>query len=152
MSGHAPESAHDDVTGRALAAQWSLEYVEPYAISVDPRALSLLLRSECKRLRAVPLSATGRGAVVAVADPSDERFEALRALAGEQTRFVVISERTLDALLSSRMLAESPAEHAPAPEAEHHAPEQQVAAEQPAAEQLPEAGPALGPAAAATQP
>jgi hypothetical protein len=107
MSGAAPEIAHDDESGRALAQQWNLEYIEAYAVSVDPRALSLLLRDDCKRLRAVPLAASGGSAVVAVSGPSEERFNAIRELIGGQTRFVLISEPTLDALLSSRMFGDS---------------------------------------------
>jgi hypothetical protein len=121
MSAAAHDTVHDDASGVSLAQQWDLEYREAYTISVDPRALSLLLRSECERLRAVPLYAADSGPTVAVAQPSEERFGAIRALTGEQTRFVLISDTTLDALLSSRMFSQ-PAAAAAAPPAEHASP------------------------------
>lgn len=93
----------DDATARRLAEEHQLEYREPHAVAVDPRALSLLPAAECRRLRAVPLSTQAGSAVVAVADPSDGRLAEVRRCTGEGTRFVVIAERTLDALLSSRM-------------------------------------------------
>ena len=43
--------------------------------------------------------------MVAVAAPTEERFAAVRALTRTETRFVVIAERTLDGLLSSRLFA-----------------------------------------------
>lgn len=112
MSGAAPETAHEDDQSRRGAEESSLEFVEAYAVSVDPRALSLLSRSECKQHRAIPLSVSGGTAVVAVAVANEERLAAVRARTGVQTRFVMISEQTLDALLSSRMFAEH---HGPAP-------------------------------------
>lgn len=102
----AEETAHDDVSGRALAEKWKLEYVEAYAVSIDPHALSLIGHADCKRLRAVPLAATGRAPLVAVSTPSKERFDEIRRLTGKHTRFAIVSDRTLDALLSSRMFAD----------------------------------------------
>lgn len=102
----AEETAHDDASGRALAEKWKLEYVEAYAVSIDPHALSLIGHADCKRLRAVPLAATGRAPLVAVSTPSKERFDEIRRLTGKHTRFAIVSDRTLDALLSSRMFAD----------------------------------------------
>jgi hypothetical protein len=106
MSAAEEETAYDDASGRALAEKWKLEYVEAYAVSIDPHALSLIGHADCKRLRAVPLAATGRAPLVAVSTPSKERFEEIRRLTGKHTRFAVVSDRTLDALLSSRMFAD----------------------------------------------
>jgi type II secretion system (T2SS) protein E len=102
----AEETAHDDLSGRALADKWKLEYVEAYAVSIDPHALSLIGHADCKRLRAVPLAATGRAPLVAVSTPGKERFDEIRRLTGKHTRFAIVSDRTLDALLSSRMFAD----------------------------------------------
>jgi MshEN domain len=107
MSPAAEEIARDDQSGHALAEAWSLEYLKASAVSVDPRALSLLERGDCKRLRAIPLATGSGGAVVAVCAPSEERFTEIREVTGEQTRFVLISEGTMDALLGSRMFAEA---------------------------------------------
>jgi hypothetical protein len=76
----------------------------------------------------VPLAATTGSAVIAVSDPSEDRMQTVRELTGPSTRFVVLTERTLDALLRSRMFAgatsgetaaaapaEPPAQHSPDP-------------------------------------
>jgi len=105
----------EEAEARALAERAGLEYREAGAVAVDPRALSILPADECRRLRAVPLAATTGSAVIAVSDPNEERLEAVRQLTGPSTRFVVLTDRTLDALLRSRMFAGgSPAESAAA--------------------------------------
>jgi Type II secretion system (T2SS), protein E, N-terminal domain len=106
MSAADEETAYDDASGRALAEKWKLEYVEAYAVSIDPHALSLIGHADCKRLRAVPLAATGRAPLVAVSTPGKDRFDEIRRLTGKHTRFAIVSDRTLDALLSSRMFAD----------------------------------------------
>jgi hypothetical protein len=113
----------EEAEARALAEQAGLEYREAGAVAVDPRALSILPAEECRRLRAVPLAATTGNAVIAVSDPNEDRLESVRQLTGPSTRFVVLTDRTLDALLRSRMFAggasgETPDEHAPEPEYE----------------------------------
>jgi MshEN domain len=141
MSAAAEEIARDDQSGEALAARWSLQYIKASAVSVDPRALTLLERADCKRLRAIPLATGAGGSLVAVCSPSEERFEAIRELAGEQTQFALVSEGTIDALLGSRMFADSAAKAPgpPAVESEQRLPEQ-------AAGNV-EADPGAGPAA-----
>lgn len=117
-------AADDDIQG--LAARWELEYLEPSAVSVEPRALALLPGDECRRLRAVPLATNGGALVVGVAEPSQERFDAVRALTGAETRFVLVATRTLDALLSSRMFAgprDAEPEQAPPPQQHRIEPE-----------------------------
>jgi MshEN domain len=146
MSAAAEEIASDDQSGQALAEAWSLEYLKASSVSVDPRALSLLEREDCKRLRAIPLATGSNGGLVAVCAPSEERFAAIRELTGEQTRFVLISEGTLDALLGSRMFGE-PRTH----RKESDAPPRQEASPEPVdveAEEV-DLDPAAGPAAAA---
>jgi hypothetical protein len=127
MSEPTSPTATEETEARALAERVGLEYREAGAVAVDPRALSILPADECRRLRAVPLAATTGSAVIAVSDPSEERLEAVRQLTGPSTRFVVLTDRTLDALLRSRMFAggapaesggmqtEEPAELAPDP-------------------------------------
>jgi len=129
MSAAAEEIARDDQSGEALAERWNIEYLKASSLSVDPRALSLLERSDCKRLQAIPLSTGSGGTLVAVSSPSEERFAAIRELTGEQTRFVLISEGTLEALLGSRMFAE--AAETPSPQAAEQA---ETAPEPPAVE------------------
>lgn len=135
---------------RDLAEKWQLEYREAHAVSVDPRALSLLDGADCRRLRAVPLSAVAGVPLVAVAAPSEERFAAVRELTGERTRFVLIAERTLDGLLSSRIFAgrDAAAPAAPAPVARPPAP----AAPEREIELLPLTPPPAPPAAIRAEP
>src|SRR5436190_5719929 len=116
MSEATTPTTTEEAEARALADRAGLEYREAGAVSVDPRALSVLPADECRRLRAVPLAATTGSAVIAVSDPSEERLESVRQLTGPSTRFVVLTERTLEALLRSRMFAGgAPAETAAAP-------------------------------------
>jgi hypothetical protein len=93
----------EEQAAQRLAEEWQLEFRESSAVAVDPRALAVLPGPDCRELRAVPLGLVGGNAVIGIADPGDERFEAIRAHTGPETRFVVITERTLDALLHSRM-------------------------------------------------
>jgi hypothetical protein len=89
------------------ATQSDLEYRDAADVAVDPRALPLLAPRDCRRLRAVPLEATTGGVVVGIDAPSEERFEAVCEKTGPNTRFVLLDDRTLDALLSSRIFADS---------------------------------------------
>jgi hypothetical protein len=98
----------EEADARALAEKAGLEYRPPGAVAVDPRALAVLAPADCRRLGAVPLSASGTSVVVAIADTSAERREAVKAAATLEPRFVVIPKRTLDALLRSRMLLPAP--------------------------------------------
>jgi hypothetical protein len=143
MSVAAEETARDDQSGEALAEKWSLPYIKASAVSIDPRALSLLERADCKRLRAIPFAADSDGSLVAVCSPSEERFAAIRELAGEQTQFALISEATLDALLGSRMFADSAAKSSGRAEADPR----QAIPEEPA--EATEIDPAGGPTATA---
>jgi hypothetical protein len=128
MSEATTPTTTEEAEARALAERAGLEYREAGAVAVDPRALSILPADECRRLRAVPLAATTGSAVIAVSDPSEDRMQTVRELTGPSTRFVVLTERTLDALLRSRMFAgatsgetaaaapaEPPAQHSPDP-------------------------------------
>jgi MshEN domain len=154
MSAAAEETARDDQSGQALAETWSLEYLKASAVSVDPRALSLLERGDCKSLQAIPLAAGAGGAVVAVCSPSEERFAKIRELTGEQTRFTLISEGTLDALLSSRMFADTSATRRASAEAPARAEapaEVETSAQEEVVAPPAEVDPAAGPAEAASR-
>jgi hypothetical protein len=100
-----PATSAEEQAAQRLAEKWELEFRESSAVAVDPRALSVLPGPNCRELRAVPLGLSGGNAVIGIADPSDERFDAIRSHTGTDTRFVVITERTLEALLHSRMFA-----------------------------------------------
>ena len=109
MSESAIPTTMEDAEARAIAAKAGLAYREAGAVAVDPRALAVLPGAECRKLRAVPLSGTAGSAVIGLSDPSEERLAAIIELTGPGARFVVLAERTLDALLHSRIFnAETP--------------------------------------------
>jgi hypothetical protein len=151
MSAAAEEIARDDQSGQTLAEKWNLEYLKASAVSVDPRALSLIEREDCKQHRAIPLAIGSDGALVAICSPSEERFASIREVTGEQTRFVLVSEGTLDALLGSRMFSDVRGGHqaTDVPKQPETTAEEEV--EIPEAEEVEEAtvDPGAGPAAAA---
>ena len=95
--------SQEDEAARFLAQQWELEYRETHALSLDPSALGILGATEARRLEALPLEVIGDRAIVAVAEPTVERLAAVRAAAGENASFVVVSRSALEALLSSKV-------------------------------------------------
>jgi hypothetical protein len=94
-------------SGRLVADRWGLPYREAHTLSIDPAALELVDREESRRLRVLPLELGPDGPVFAVAEPSEERFAAVRDLAGESASFVMVAEETLDALLNSKFFGVS---------------------------------------------
>ncbi len=94
-------------SGRHLAERWGLPYREPHTLSIDPSALEIIDRDEAKRLRVLPLEVGTDGPVFAVAEPSEERFAAVRELAGSNASFVVVAQESLDALLNSKVFSVS---------------------------------------------
>jgi hypothetical protein len=131
MSEQGTPAANAEAATRVLAAKSGLEYREAGAVTVDPRTLSLLPGVECRRLRAVPLSISSGSLVVGIDDASEEHRESVRELTGPGTRFVLLTERTLDALLTSRMFAPAPRVAGPAgyDESDRAVPEPQPASE-----------------------
>lgn len=121
--------ASEDDLAKTLADQWHLRYVERSAISFDGGALSRISREEATRLEALPMQVKEDGAVVvALAEPTDSRFLALRELLGDRIDCVVVAKSAIDAALRSELLqkdAGSTPGVAPAPEAAAHGGEQQ---------------------------
>jgi hypothetical protein len=136
--------ATEDDVAQLLAEQWSLEYVERSAIWFDGNALARLSREDAQRLEALPTRIEGGHVVVAVAEPTEQRLEALRELIGPETVVIVVPKSALDAGLRSDLLRsargqfsppdgdhEPPAdEHDPEPEADDSEPELPPAAEE----------------------
>jgi hypothetical protein len=82
---------------KALAERWGLRYLEASELSTDRTAFEIVTRDESRRLGVLQLEAGAEGPVFAVVEPSEEKFVAVRALAGENASFVVVSRQTLDA-------------------------------------------------------
>ncbi len=91
--------------GKLVAERWGLEYREAHTLSIDPTALEILDREQSRRLGVLPLEFGPDGPVFAVAEPSEERFAAVRDLAGDNATFVVVAAETLDALLNSKVFS-----------------------------------------------
>jgi hypothetical protein len=102
-----------------IARRWDLTFAARSTLTVDEHARALLSRAEAERLGACPVAFNDGVPLVAVADPSEERFSDVRAALGTQCTFVVTTPSAL-----SQLIAESPAETAPAPGVETPLPEE----------------------------
>ena len=109
--------ATEDDVAKLLAEQWQLGYVDRASIFFDSDALGRLRREEAQRLGALPTRIQDGQVVVAVAEPTEERLSALRAVIGEDTLVVVVPKTALDAGLQSELLSsrngEVTSEHEP---------------------------------------
>ena len=92
-------------SAKYLADRWGFPYREAHTLSIDPSVLEILDRDESKRLRVLPLEQGPDGPVFAVAEPSEERFAAVRDVAGDNASFVIVAKDTLDALLNSKVFS-----------------------------------------------
>jgi hypothetical protein len=102
--------ATEDDVAKLLAEQWELGYVERSSIFFDSDALGRLTREQAQRLEALPTRVQDGQVVVAVAEPTEERLAALRAVIGPDTVVVVVPKTALDAGLRSELLSGEPAE------------------------------------------
>jgi hypothetical protein len=120
-----------------IARQWDLSFVALSMISVDDAASVLLSREVCERLGTCPVYFQDGVPVLAVADPTEDRFTAVREALGTPCSFFVTTASALAGLIDQQpsgqpesgvaLVAETTvdAEHdapdvveAPAPEAE----------------------------------
>ena len=130
----------EDVVAKLLAEQWALGYVERASIFFDVEALSRLSREQAQSLEALPTRVKDGRVVVAVAEPTEERLAALRAVIGDDTVVVVIPKTALDAGLRSELLSGGSAHDAeaqPRPEVQEAANAGEAAAEPPVFELAP---------------
>jgi hypothetical protein len=92
-----------DEASRFLAEQWGLEFREAHTLSIDPAALKVIAAADAKRIGAFPLSLEAGRPVFAIAEPSTERLDSVRAISREDASFVIVCPSTLEALLSSKI-------------------------------------------------
>jgi hypothetical protein len=104
------ESAEADADAQALADDHQLEFRARHSLTIDAQAHTLLAPRSARELRAAPLGIESGRTVVAVADPTEQRLESLRALTGRETKIVIVTPASLDALLKSRILSEGDAD------------------------------------------
>jgi MshEN domain len=88
-----------------IARRWDLTFAARSTLTVDEHAQALLSRPEAERLGACPVACNDGVPLVAIADPSEDRFSEVRAALGTQCTFVVTTPSAL-----SQLIAESPAE------------------------------------------
>ena len=84
------------------------EDVDRSSIWFDADALTRLSREDAQRLEALPTRVEDGRVVVAVAEPTEGRLEALRDLIGDETIMIVVPKSALDAGLRSDLLRSSP--------------------------------------------
>jgi hypothetical protein len=87
------------------ARRWDLTFVARSMIIVDEHARALLSRAEAERVGACPVAFNDGVPLVAIADPSDERFSAVREALGGQCTFIVTTPSAL-----AQLIAQSPEE------------------------------------------
>jgi type IV pilus assembly protein PilB len=88
----------DEELARALAQHHGVDELD-LRTDPQPEAVALLPQELARTLRAVPISLTDDGAVVAVVDPSPEHVAAVGAALGRAVRPVVITHETLERAL-----------------------------------------------------
>jgi HAMP domain-containing protein len=95
----------EDDLAKVLAEQWHLRYFERSAISFDGRALRRMTREDATRLEALPIQESEDGViVVALAEPTEARLDALRTLLGDRIDFVVVARTAIETGLRSELL------------------------------------------------
>lgn len=104
-----------DEASRFLAEQWGLEFREAHTLSIDPAALKVIAAADAKRIGAFPLSLEAGRPVFAIAEPSTERLDSVRAISREDASFVIVCPSTLEALLSSKIFNASSSREAERP-------------------------------------
>ena len=96
--------ATEDDVAKLLAKQWQLGYVDRASIWFDADALQRMSREQARRLEALPTRMQDGRVVVAVAESTEERLAALRAVIGDDTIVVVVPKTALDAGLRGELL------------------------------------------------
>ena len=82
-----------------IAKQWDLSFVALSMIRVDEQARSLLSRDEAAQLGACPVGFDENRPLVAIADPSEARFAAVRERLGATSAFLVTTQSALARLI-----------------------------------------------------
>jgi hypothetical protein len=85
-----------------IARQWDLSFVALSAISLDDSARALLSREVCERIGACPVSYDDGVPVLAVADPNEDRFAAVREELGVPCSFFVTTGSALAGLIDQQ--------------------------------------------------
>jgi hypothetical protein len=85
---------------RVLAEQWDLRFLEDASLAVDQTALRLIATEDARRVGAVAIGFDEGRPLVALSEPSAERFADVRSLAGNEVAFAVVTMGTLERLFA----------------------------------------------------
>jgi type IV pilus assembly protein PilB len=129
----------EEQLAQLLAKQWDLPFVKADSLTVDPFALRRLPASDARELGALPVRFEQSDAsdgearlMIAIAEPSEERFAAISEAVGTtDVGYEVVAHSTLERLLRSRLTGSSDGEETAQPEPQ---PEPVEAHEEPAVE------------------
>jgi hypothetical protein len=84
---------------RVLARQWGLSFVEDAEAQPKRQLPPGFAAAQAFELQACPITGGATGVLVAVAEPREERFTAVREQLGGEAAFVVVALATLERLL-----------------------------------------------------
>lgn len=116
--------ATEDQLARLLAEQWDLPFSSADLLAIDPTAVRQLKGSQARQIGALPVwyerigrqvaeQGYERRLMVAIAEPSDERFAAVReAIEDHEIGYVVVARSALERLLHSRLTSSDEGEEA----------------------------------------
>ena len=82
-----------------IAQQWDLAFVARSLISVDDDAQARMSRDVAQQLGVCPVTSNDGAPLVAMADPSEERFAGARDALGDQCTFVITTPSALAQLI-----------------------------------------------------
>jgi hypothetical protein len=85
---------------RVLAEQWDLRFLEDASLAIDQAAFRLIATEDARRVGAVAIGFDEGRPLVALSEPSAERFADVRSLAGNEVAFAVVTMGTLERLFA----------------------------------------------------
>jgi MshEN domain len=85
---------------QVIATQWQFPFIPDDQVKPDPQAAFLISPDEGRRLGAIPFGFEAGQAIVAIADPTDERITAIHSLLGSSVKFVIVTQSAFARLIS----------------------------------------------------
>jgi hypothetical protein len=85
---------------RVLAEQWSLPFLEDASLAADQAAFRLIATEDARRVGAVAIGFDEGRPLVALSEPSAERFADVRSLVDKDVEFAVVTTSTLERLFA----------------------------------------------------
>ncbi len=92
--------ATEERIAQVLAEQWQLPFMEAHEAAVDPDALQRVPLAVARELGALPIGFDGPSVLLAIAEPNEELFAAVRSRVGEAS-YVVVAHSVLEPLIAT---------------------------------------------------